>query len=584
MKTYNALSKSFTDEVKTIMEGGGKSIDDAFIEVKSWEKLMDIFEKNAVKNIADLNTYTTNGMYSGLFADTTLQTLGGLQFTPGDTFLMVTVNGYAASAFGTPQLTQMLYLLPAKKESGDFSARMYMRTAYLDKDAEPKAWVFANWDRLAMASEISGGGGGSIEEYDTLIGLITSNTDNIAEVREAMITNISVNGDAEGVNIIAKTTLTQAGATLKIPNADVNSNKAGVVTGTEINALYELDSAAASITDIAIEKDAEKNRITFDSLGNIGTSQRSDIELTPATSELAGLMSAEDKIKLDSVESTANSALKTANTAKQTVDATKSELVSKINEKVDTSLYNNKISQLDSSIAEIKSATDKVATYDILGMIKVGNDFDISEDGLLTLYQKPSVITFNNNCDNKGANSSNIFEKGTVVNKVVLTWILNKTAKTVTVDNDDVTGTNSKTYDNLSLSNNKTYTLKFTDVRNASASATTSIYFRNKIYLGTSSMTENFDSDFIISLSNKTFATSNSAFGTKTISAGDTEYIYYASPSSFGTPSWTDGAGIYTFDKMKSFDFTNESGYVENYTVWRASDAPGLKNQKIIIS
>ena len=34
MKTYNALSKSFTDEVKTKM-GGGKSIDEAFNEVKS---------------------------------------------------------------------------------------------------------------------------------------------------------------------------------------------------------------------------------------------------------------------------------------------------------------------------------------------------------------------------------------------------------------------------------------------------------------------------------------------------------------------------------------------------------------------
>ena len=40
MKTYNALSKSFTDEVKTIM-GGGKSIDDAFIEVK-----LDIIDNN----------------------------------------------------------------------------------------------------------------------------------------------------------------------------------------------------------------------------------------------------------------------------------------------------------------------------------------------------------------------------------------------------------------------------------------------------------------------------------------------------------------------------------------------------------
>lgn len=148
----------------------------------TWEKLMGMFEKNAVTNIADLDTYTTNGMYSGLFADTTLQTLGGLEFTPGDTFLLITVNGYAASAFGTPQLTQMLYKLPSKKGSGNSSARMYLRTAYWDKNADPKAWVFANWDRLATASEISGGGGGSIEEYNRLIELITANTEKISGV------------------------------------------------------------------------------------------------------------------------------------------------------------------------------------------------------------------------------------------------------------------------------------------------------------------------------------------------------------------------------------------------------------------
>ena len=130
----------------------------------TWEKLMGMFEKNAVTDIADLDTYTTNGMYSGLFANTTFQTLGGLEFTPGDTFLIITVNGYAASAFGTPQLTQMLYNLPSKKGSGNNSARMYLRTAYWDKDADPKAWVWANWDRLATASEISGGGGGSIHK------------------------------------------------------------------------------------------------------------------------------------------------------------------------------------------------------------------------------------------------------------------------------------------------------------------------------------------------------------------------------------------------------------------------------------
>ena len=119
----------------------------------TWEKLMGVFEKNAVKNIADLDTYTTNGMYSGLFADTALQSLGGLQFTPGDSFLLITVNGYAASAFGTPQLTQMLYRLPSKQGSEQFPAKMYLRTAYWN--AASKAWVWDIWDKIVTASELS---------------------------------------------------------------------------------------------------------------------------------------------------------------------------------------------------------------------------------------------------------------------------------------------------------------------------------------------------------------------------------------------------------------------------------------------
>ena len=175
----------------------------------TWEKLMGIFEKNAVTNIADLDTYTTNGMYSGLFANTTLQTLGGLKFTPGDTFLLITVNGYAASAFGTPQLTQMLYRLPAKKGSGNSSARMYLRTAYWDKNAEPKKWVWANWDRLALASEISGGGGGSIEEYNTLIELIAANTEKIS----------SVESTANSAKSAAETAQTAANAAQETANS-----------------------------------------------------------------------------------------------------------------------------------------------------------------------------------------------------------------------------------------------------------------------------------------------------------------------------------------------------------------------------
>lgn len=203
----------------------------------TWEKLMGMFEKNAVTNIADLDTYTTNGMYSGLFADTTLQTLGGLQFTPGDTFLMVTVNGYAASAFGTPQLTQMLYRLPSKKGSGNSSARMYMRTAYWNKDADPKAWVWANWDRLAMASEISGGGGGgSVEEYNRLIELISANTTKISSVESTANSSKSAAETAQtAANTAQETANSAQTAATEAQTAAQEAKTAAEATKSELN-------------------------------------------------------------------------------------------------------------------------------------------------------------------------------------------------------------------------------------------------------------------------------------------------------------------------------------------------------------
>lgn len=118
----------------------------------TWEKLMGIFEKNVVANATDLDTYTTNGMYSGLFIFSgPYQQHYGLVIPSGSTFLLVTVNGYAVASAGlTPQLTQMLYLLPAK-DIGQ-PAKMYLRTAYWDASA--KSWVWDIWDRLATEREL----------------------------------------------------------------------------------------------------------------------------------------------------------------------------------------------------------------------------------------------------------------------------------------------------------------------------------------------------------------------------------------------------------------------------------------------
>ena len=118
----------------------------------TWEKLMGIFEKNVVANATDLDTYTTNGMYSGLFNFSgTYKQHYGLVIPDGSTFRLVTVNGSAVSSAGlTPQLTQMLYLLPAHDVG--HPAKMYLRTAYWN--AASKAWVWDIWDRLVTEREL----------------------------------------------------------------------------------------------------------------------------------------------------------------------------------------------------------------------------------------------------------------------------------------------------------------------------------------------------------------------------------------------------------------------------------------------
>lgn len=122
----------------------------------TWEKLMGIFEKNEITSVADLDACTTNGMYSGLYANPKQASLGGINFYPGDTFLMITANGYAATPFGTPQLTQILFKFPVRKAPLPATANMYIRVAYWDtSDANNKRWVFGNFAKMVTAQELA---------------------------------------------------------------------------------------------------------------------------------------------------------------------------------------------------------------------------------------------------------------------------------------------------------------------------------------------------------------------------------------------------------------------------------------------
>ena len=67
-----------------------------------------------------------------------------------------------------------------------------------------------------------------------------------------------------------------------------------------------------------------------------------------------------------------------------------------------------------------------------------------------------------------------------------------------------------------------------------------------------------------------------------TVNATEGQYIYYAIPTRFGTPAFFVGGFEGGFAKLKTFDFTNASGYKESYDVYR-SDNASLGSTKVTV-
>lgn len=90
-----------------IRTGQGASEDN--LTWSTWEKLQGVFEKNTIENVSELDTFTTNGIYSCMYVGGS----GGLDNIPlysGDILLIIVVNGYMASSIGvTPHLTQTIF-------------------------------------------------------------------------------------------------------------------------------------------------------------------------------------------------------------------------------------------------------------------------------------------------------------------------------------------------------------------------------------------------------------------------------------------------------------------------------------------
>ena len=113
-----------------------------------------------------------------------------------------------------------------------------------------------------------------------------------------------------------------------------------------------------------------------------------------------------------------------------------------------------------------------IATSERPGIIKPSAEFDVAEDGTLSLYKKiqgPPLSA-----------SPSPVERGSPVPTVPAKWSLNKTPKTLDLNGESigVSETSKELADNITA--DKTYTIKATDARDASASRNATVYFRDK--------------------------------------------------------------------------------------------------------
>lgn len=212
-----------------------------------------------------------------------------------------------------------------------------------------------------------------------------------------------------------------------------------------------------------------------------------------------------------------------------------------------------------------------VATAEQAGTVKAGTDFDVAEDGTLSLYKALTVI-------------ANVVpatvEKGATQTTATVKWATNKTPVSLTVEGESVSpDTTSKELTGLQITAEKTFTVVAADSR-GSQTATAVMRFCNGVYTGAAAAPAAVDSAFIRTLT-KTLQSGRSR--TFTVNAAAGQYIWYACPASYGTPVFNVGGFDGGFSKAATLDYTNPSGYTESYQVWR-SDNAGLGQTTVKVS
>lgn len=173
--------------------------------------------------------------------------------------------------------------------------------------------------------------------------------------------------------------------------------------------------------------------------------------------------------------------------------------------------------------------------------------------------------------------SKSTAELGEKLIGLILNWSYNKTPIYQKLDNVLIDNELRKYTIEKEISSNTSFKLEVSDGK-TTVNKTTSINFYNGRYYGVSN-SETYDSDFILSL-NKTLT--NSRACNFTVNCGPGQYIFFAIPTRFGTPTFTVGGFSGGFNKINTISFVNKFGYSESYDIWKSTNS-NLGNTTVVV-
>lgn len=214
---------------------------------------------------------------------------------------------------------------------------------------------------------------------------------------------------------------------------------------------------------------------------------------------------------------------------------------------------------------------DNVTPVNAFNLNEIEDKLKAHQEALDELLYVPLTI-------NLTSNIHTTLEIGTAINSVVFNWSYNKDVISQKFNNQALEASlRSYTY-NLPFNSNKSFKLEANDGK-GDFNKSISFNFLNGRYCGVSS-SNIYDSDFIKTLSKELSSSKGKTF---TVDCGEGQFIFYCVPTRFGNCSFKVGGFEGGFNKVNTIEFTNASGYVESYDIYKSTNS-NLGNTTVVVS